>query len=142
MCSLIEYSSNYPETTGSLWFHSKGEATNFNNDIENTDNFKPFKYKAKLLGSTVAQPARNQVNGILKNPTIAVSLKYLINFWRPLKMPSINCKIELKLNLTKYCVLSANGSDNVNDNDNANDIIFTIKDKIICPCCNFLSKRQ
>ena len=57
-------------------------------------------------------------------------------------MPSINCKIELKLNSTKYCVLSANGNDNVNDNDNANDIIFTIKDKIICPSCNFLSKRQ
>ena len=39
----------------------------------------------------------------------------------------INHKIELKLKWTKYYVLPTNGSDNDNDN-NANDIIFTIKD--------------
>ena len=33
MNNLIEYSSNYSETTGSLWFYSKDEATEFNNDI-------------------------------------------------------------------------------------------------------------
>ena len=43
--SLKEYSSNYSETTESLWFYSKDEATNFNT----TNNFKSFKYKAKLL---------------------------------------------------------------------------------------------
>ena len=32
MYNLIEYSSNYSETTGSLWFYSKDEATNFNVD--------------------------------------------------------------------------------------------------------------
>ena len=32
-------------------------------------------------------------------------LKYLSSFWRPLEMPLINCKIELKLNWTKNCVL-------------------------------------
>ena len=42
--NLIEYSSNYSETTGSLWFYSKDEATNFNADITNTDNFKSFRY--------------------------------------------------------------------------------------------------
>ena len=31
------------------------KATNFNNYIENTDNYKSFKYKTKLLGNTVAQ---------------------------------------------------------------------------------------
>ena len=30
MYNLIEYSSNYSETTGSLWFYSKDEATSFN----------------------------------------------------------------------------------------------------------------
>ena len=35
MYNLIEYSSNYFETTGSLWFYSKDEATNFNNDTAN-----------------------------------------------------------------------------------------------------------
>ena len=46
---IIEYSSNYSETTGSLLFYSKDEATDFNNNIASTDNFKSFKYKAKLL---------------------------------------------------------------------------------------------
>ena len=35
MYNLIEYIS-------SLWFYSKDKATNFNNDIENTDDFKSF----------------------------------------------------------------------------------------------------
>ena len=60
MYNLIEYIS-------SLWFYSKDKATNFNNDIENTDDFKSFKYKAKLVVYTAAQPAPNQANGILQN---------------------------------------------------------------------------
>ena len=59
MCNLIEYSSNYSETIGSLWFYSKDEVTNFKADIANTNNFKSFKYKAKLFGHTVAQDAPN-----------------------------------------------------------------------------------
>ena len=39
--------SNYSEITGSLWFYSKDEATNFNVDIDN-NNCKSFEYKAKL----------------------------------------------------------------------------------------------
>ena len=37
----------------------------------------------------------------------------------------INCKVELKLNWTKYCVLSA--ACNGNANANLNNIIFSIK---------------
>ena len=85
--SLIEYSSNYSETTGSLWFDSKDEATNFDAHIDN-NNFKSFEYekvfyilkKAKFLGNAVAQPALNQADGILKNAVIAVPLKYLSSF--------------------------------------------------------------
>ena len=43
MYHLIEYSSNYSETTGSLWLYSKGEISNFNADIEITGDFKSFK---------------------------------------------------------------------------------------------------
>ena len=43
MYNLIEYSSNYSETTGSLWFYSKHEAANFNAVIANNKNFKSFK---------------------------------------------------------------------------------------------------
>ena len=56
MYNLIEYRSNYSEKTGSLWFYSKDEATNFNADIANDNNFKSFMYKAKSLETTVAQP--------------------------------------------------------------------------------------
>ena len=46
-------------------------------------------------------------------------------------MPLINCKVELKLKWTKYCVLPTAGnesqSDNDNNNNNANHITFTIK---------------
>ena len=79
MHNLIEYGSNYSGTAGSLWFYSKDEATNFNAHIANDGNFKSFGYKAKLLGDTVAQ-TDNTANGILKNATIAVPLKYVNNF--------------------------------------------------------------
>ena len=94
MSNLIEYSSNYSQTVGSLWFYSKDEVTNFNAGSANNNNFKSFKYKAKLLGNTAADGA----NRVLTNATIAVPLKHLSNFWR-----SLNCKIEFKLNWTNYC---------------------------------------
>ena len=128
MYKLMEYSSNYSETTGCLWFYSKDEGTNFNADIANTDNSKSFKSKAKLLGNTVAEPGANAANGILKNATIAVPLKYLSNFWIFLEIPFFNCNLELKLRWTKYCVLSVASTDNVNGNNDDNNIIFTIKD--------------
>ena len=94
--------------------------------IENPGRFKSFKYKAKLIGNTVAEGA----NGILKNTIIAVPLKYLSNFWTSFKMSFINCKIEIKIKCTKYCVLSVAGNESdVNNNDNANNINFTIKNK-------------
>ena len=43
MYNLIEYSSNYSETTVSLWFYSKDELTDFNADVVNDNNFKSFK---------------------------------------------------------------------------------------------------
>ena len=122
MYNLIEYSLNYSETTGSLCFYSKDEAVNFNGDIAYVDNFKSFKYEAKLLGNT----APDRANETLRNATIAVPLKYLSNFSRFLEMPLMNCKVELKLKWTKYCVLSAAGADNTASN--LDNIIFTIKD--------------
>ena len=66
MYNLIEYSSNYSEATGSLWFYSKGEATHFNADIANDNNFKSFEYQVKLLGNILTQPSLNQANRILR----------------------------------------------------------------------------
>ena len=91
MYSLIEYNSNYSDTTGSLWFQSKEEATTFDADIGNNNTFKSFKYKAKLFKDKVDQPTPNQANGILKNAAIDLPLKYVSNFWSSLEMPLINC---------------------------------------------------
>ena len=67
MYNLTEYSSRYSETTGSLWSYPKDEATNFNADIANDNNFKCFMYKASLLEDTEA----GKVNGVPKNVTTA-----------------------------------------------------------------------
>ena len=74
--NLKKYNSNNSETTESLWFYSKDGTTNFSNNIENSDNFKSFKYQVKLLQNAVAQLAPNNANQILKNATVAVPLKY------------------------------------------------------------------
>ena len=66
MYNLLEYNFNYFDTIGSLSFYSKDEATNFNANIGNNNAFKSFKYKTKLLQNTVAQPASNNNDGILK----------------------------------------------------------------------------
>ena len=76
--NLIEYSSNYFDTTGSLWFYSKDEATNFNANIANTGNFKSFKYNTKICGNRVAQTIPNADDVILKNATIGVPLKIFV----------------------------------------------------------------
>ena len=73
---LLEYSSNYLDTTGSLRFYSKYEATDFN--VVDDNAFKSIKCKAKLLGDTKDDGA----NEISKDTTIAVPLKYLSNSWR------------------------------------------------------------
>ena len=68
------------------------------------------------------QPALTN-NNILKFASIAVSLKYLRNFWGSLEMPLISCKVELKLRRMKHCVLS------VLANENGNVNYFTIEDR-------------
>ena len=65
--------------------------------IGNNNNFKSLSYKAKQWEDTVAQPAPNINDGILKDAIIAVPLKDLSHFWRSLKIPLITCKV------TKYC---------------------------------------
>ena len=133
---MITYNSKNVETTGSLWFYCNGKTTNFNADIANTNKFKSFIYNAKLLENTEADGAKE----ILKNATIAVSLKHLSNFWRSLKMPLINCKVELKIKWTKNCVSTASGADNANAN--FENIIFTIKDPMLYIPVVTISKRQ
>ena len=66
---MIECSLNYCDSTGNVWFHSKDEKKVFNAISTNTDVFKSFKYKTKLIENTVAQLAPNADNEILENAT-------------------------------------------------------------------------
>ena len=86
----MEYSSHYYGMTGSFWFYSKDETTDFDNGVVSNNAFKSFMYKAKLLGNIKTDGA----NRILRNATIAVALKYLSNFLQPVKMPVISYTVE------------------------------------------------
>ena len=90
MYNLIEYSDNYSDTSASLWDFKRDEIAN-NADVTNDNNAPSFRYKASIIGNTEDNERKNGVK-------IAVPLKYLSNFWRPLEMPLINCKTELSLN--------------------------------------------
>ena len=122
MNNLTEYSSNYSDTTGSLWFYYKDQATIFTADIANTNSFKSFEYKDKLF----EYPVANGNNSILRNETIAVLLKHLLNCWRSFEMTLVNCKVESKLRWRKYCVLAS--ADAENDGAKTSNIICTTKD--------------
>ena len=78
----------------------------------NTNNFKYFEYKNKLLGDTNA-------DRILRNATAAVQLNYLSHYFRQsLKMSLINCKVELKLKWPKCFILSVLGTESADSNSN------------------------
>ena len=53
----------------------------------------------------------------------------------------INCKVKLKFNWKKYCVLSAAGNDTINS-INPSIIIFTIKDTKLYVSVVTLSARE
>ena len=99
MYNLIEYSDNYSDSSGSLWGFKRDEIAN-NASVTNDDNASSFKHKANLITNTEA-------NGTKKGVKIAVPLKCLSNFCRSLKMPLVNCKVELSLKWIENCVLTA-----------------------------------
>ena len=71
MYSLMEYGDNYSIKTGSLYQFYRDEPND--NDITDPES---FKFKSKFL--------ENTNNTIIISVKIAVSLKYLSNFWRTL----------------------------------------------------------
>ena len=92
MYNLTEYSDNYSKATGSLWQYCKkipavnneGKTAEFEGDTA-TDS---CNFKTKTTGQA-------DKNRGIDNVEIMVPLKYLINFWRTLEMPLINCKYNL-----------------------------------------------
>ena len=51
MYNLIEYSDNYPDTSGSVWQFKRDEVTVNNADLS-IKNSQSFKYKADLVRKT------------------------------------------------------------------------------------------
>ena len=90
--NLIEHRKNYTKT-GHLW--------QYHIDIphDNILNSETFTFKARITKRTPA-------DGNTKNVEIVRPLKYMSNFWRTLKTPSINCELNLLLNWSAYWVIT------------------------------------
>ena len=98
MYSLIEYSDNHPDTSGSLWSFKRDKIASNANVTIDTDT-SSFKYKASIIGDTAADV---KIDGV----KIAVPLKCFSDFWRSLGMLLINCKVELFLTWVDNYVLT------------------------------------
>ena len=91
--NLIEHSDNYLKASERLWQYYK-DAPN-----DNITQSESFKYQIKITGKAPAA-------GFKKDVEIVVPLKYLSNFRRTLKLPSINCEINLIFTWSEDCVIS------------------------------------
>ena len=103
MYNLIEYSDNYSKTSGSLWNYYRNEPFLIANGAiadfpANNNNSASVKFKTKIAG-------RIDENVNTKNIKIRVPLKYL-------KMPLINCEINLILIWSERCFIIGNPIDN------------------------------
>ena len=112
MYSLLEYKKNFRKTTNSLWNYYRDEPNNFllagnpatiNYNADPITNSASFKYKTSITGKTSNENKKNgestkQNNAKTEiNLKIVVPLKLLMNFWRTLNMPMINCEVSLIL---------------------------------------------
>ena len=109
-----------------MWNYYRDElcddTNNNNNNSPNKDaiNSESFKYKTSITGSTYNVDAKitNEEGNQINNPNynenksgkkeveIAVSLKYLRNFWKTLNMPLINYAVSLILSWSENCVIT------------------------------------
>ena len=108
MYNLTEYSSNYSDTSASLW-QFKRDALNVNdiNTALTNDNVPSINYKTSIIGNAIADEANSKND----DGKLAVILKYLSNFWRSLEMLLINCKVKLSLTWYTNCVtITGNGT--------------------------------
>ena len=90
MYNLIAYSDNYSGTTARLWQYHKDKPRNPITDS--------YSFKSILVANT-------NEHGVI-NLQIAVSLKYLSNFWRTIELCLINCEINLIVMWPGNCVVS------------------------------------
>ena len=94
MYNLIEHSDSSAETSGIFLQYYRDDPN------DNVTKYKSFISKTKITGKTPD-------NGNTKDVKVAVPLKYLSNFWRTLKMPLIDCEVNIMLTWSKNCVISS-----------------------------------
>ena len=103
MYNLNKYSKNYRKTTGILWIYYRdepdsGAVGNINYSIKTS---KSFDYKTSITGKL-------EGNHVEKDDAeTVVPLKYLINFWRTLDIPLINCEVSSTLTWSENCVIAS-----------------------------------
>ena len=93
--NLLEYSTNYRQTTGSLWNYNRDEPSN-----SLSSNSEYFKYKTNIIGKAPED------NDSITDVKVVIPLKHLSNFWKALNIPLINCEVELILTWSNKCVLA------------------------------------
>ena len=108
MHNLIEYSNNYPKTSGSLWQYCKEIPAVDNNgnivDFNGANTTDSFNFKTKITDQTADNNNSGNIAGRVDVEKM-VPLKYLSNFWRTLEMHLINCEVELILEWSANCVI-------------------------------------
>ena len=126
MYNLLEYSKNYRKTIRSLYNYYRDElnddADNYNFANNNVVSSNTFNYKNKIIGNTynvdstivpvatgtrVANPNYDANNSGKKSIELAITLKFLGNYWRALNIPLISCKVSLELKWNKTCVTTS-----------------------------------
>ena len=117
MYDLLEYSHNYSMTSRSLWNHSRDKIDDVDVNDSALDS-KSFKYKTKIVEETPRIPLQpGNTEGAYRPPVtieVTILLKYLINFWRSLDLPLINCKVKLDLSWTNIMIEHHNKITGVN----------------------------
>ena len=106
MYDLLEGSSTYSMTSGSLRNYYIDEVNNDANENDNnyrinskTTKNRSFEYKTKIIGTT-------PVNKNTIETEFIVPLKHLSDFWRNLNLHLIDCKFELDLSWSRNFVVS------------------------------------
>ena len=133
---MLEYSDNYPDTTGSLYQYRRTEPRDNNGNVVNlVTTLSSFKYQSGLVQKQLTKPNSQNVpasidpnfanaHKIWKDIKIVVPLKYISNFFRNLELPLINTKLYMELNGKKYSMLC---------NQNQNSIFQITKCELYIP---------
>ena len=103
MYNLIEYSDNCSKTSESSWQHCQDEPALSNKifDFNGASNNNSFNFQVQITGQTVTN-----------NVEIALSWKYLHNFWRTIEIPLFNFKTNLILTWSVNCVIVSTTNEN------------------------------